>query len=66
MTSQFVGGVRVSIIPVVGNGYYIQVDDTKDQKSLKLHLPVNNPNRLPGQTTPYGTTYQRYIWFQPY
>ncbi|MDR2978850.1 MAG: hypothetical protein LBV02_00160, partial [Bacteroidales bacterium] len=63
MTSQFIGGARISIIPVSG-GYYFQVDDTKNRHSLFLHLDTNNPTRLPNQTTPLGTTYQRYIWFQ--
>ncbi len=63
MTEQFIGGARVTIIPA-GGGYYYQVDDTKNRNSLIFHLPVENPNRVPGQTVPYGTTYQRYVWFE--
>ena len=64
MTEQFIGGARISIRPV-GNGYYFQIDNTTDRHSLYLHFNVKNPVRVPGQTIPYGTTYQRYIWFQP-
>lgn len=61
MTEQFIGGARVTIIPLQGSTYY-QVDNTTGQYSLLYHFGKDKP-RVSGEVIPRGTTYQRYSWF---
>ncbi|MBU0487800.1 MAG: hypothetical protein KKD31_07590, partial [Bacteroidetes bacterium] len=62
MTQQFVGGARVTIKPLIGGGYYFQVDDTKDYYSFSYHQKGNVPARTTEISKPYSATYQRYVW----
>jgi RHS repeat-associated protein len=62
LTEQFIGGARVSIIPVQAGGYtIIVVDNTTGLYSGAYHQ-AQDINRVPGQTTPGGNIYQRFIW----
>ncbi len=62
MTEQFIGGARVSIIPT-SLGYVYIVDNTTDWNSFSYHTGKSIP-RVPGETTQYGTIYQRFMWIQ--
>ena len=62
MTEQFVGGARVSIIPTpIGTAFII--NNSTGWYSASYHMQ-NDVNRVSGQTTPYGTIYQRFMWIQ--
>ena len=62
MTEQFIGGARVSIIPTsIGTAFII--NNSTGWYSASYHTG-NDVNRSPGQTTPYGTIYQRFMWIQ--
>ena len=61
--TSFLGSARMSVTPV-GNMLRLQLDNTTDQHSLDGHLPwIQGVPRSPGQLTPQGTTYQRFIWY---
>jgi hypothetical protein len=61
--TSFWGSARMSVTPV-GNMLRLQLDNTTDQHSLDAHLPwIQGVPRSPGQLTPQGTTYQRFIWY---
>ena len=61
--TSFLGSARMSVTPV-GNMLRLQLDNTTDQHSLDAHLPwIQGVPRSPGQLTPQGTTYQRFIWY---
>jgi len=64
MTEQFLGGVRVSVIPV-GNGMLkFVVDNTTNRTSYYLHGNVANYSREKYGNIPESTQYQRIIWYR--
>jgi hypothetical protein len=64
MTEQFLGGVRVSVIPV-GNGVLkFIVDNTTNRTSYYLHRNVANYSREKYGNIPESTQYQRIIWYR--
>jgi len=62
MTEQFIGGARVSIFQT-SLGYVYIVNNTTDWHSFSYHMGEAIP-RVPGETTQYGTIYQRFMWIQ--
>ncbi|MBS1559929.1 MAG: hypothetical protein JST69_14515 [Bacteroidetes bacterium] len=63
MTEQFVGGARVSIIPIGAQTMYI-VNNTTDRYSGGYHF-ATSIDRVSGEVTPMGTIYQRFMWIKP-
>ena len=63
MSGQFVGGVRISIIPTGAQLLYI-VNNTTDKNSYRAHIGGSIP-RQPNTLTPQGTIYQRFVWLNP-
>jgi hypothetical protein len=63
LTQHFMGGARVSIVPV-DNKLIFTVTDTKGLNSLAFHIGTDKP-RVPSSTTPFGNTYQKYSWSTP-
>jgi hypothetical protein len=60
MTEQFVGGARVSIFPTSIGTVFI-VNNSTGWYSASYHTG-SDIDRVSGQTTPYGTIYQRFMW----
>jgi len=59
---QFVGSARVSIYPRDGLTVFV-IDNTTGRYSGSFDTAKDIP-RIPGQITPMGNIYQRFIWIE--
>lgn len=59
---QFVGSARVSIYQHEGLSVFV-IDNTTGRYSGSFDTAQNIP-RIPGQITPMGNIYQRFIWIE--
>jgi len=63
MMEQFVGSARISIIPSSAGTIFILNNTTGNYSGG--YDSVDDIPRIPGEITPHGNIYQRFIWIVP-